>query len=151
LYGLESAAGKVAADAMGQRGRRSDVPETEARRKDPVEITQRPARAEGFRFAVDQGGREVARAYLYLAENDLHPGQWYGLLEDIFVDESRRGRGLGAALVRHLIEEARRRGCYKLIATSRHERAGVHELYRRLGFEEWGREFRLDFPTPVSS
>jgi hypothetical protein len=43
------------------------------------------------------------------------------------------------------MEEARRRRCYKLIATSRDERPRVHDLYRRLGFEEWGREFRLNF------
>lgn len=110
-----------------------------------VEISQRPARAEGVRFSIDQDGREVARAFLYLAENDLHPGRWFGLLEDVFVDESVRGSGLGVAIVSHVMEEARHRGCYKLIATSRHERSRVHDLYRRLGFEEWGREFRLNF------
>lgn len=110
-----------------------------------MEIRERPARAQGVRFSIEQDGREVARAYLYLAENDLHPAGWFGLLEDVFVDESVRGGGLGAAIVRHVMEEARRRGCYKLIATSRHERTRVHDLYRRLGFEEWGREFRLGF------
>jgi GNAT superfamily N-acetyltransferase len=116
-----------------------------------MEINQRPSRAEGVRFSIDRDGREVARAYLYLAENDLHPGRWFGLLEDVFVDESGRGRGLGTALVRHVIEEARRRGCYKLIATSRHERTRVHDLYRQLGFEDWGREFRLNFDAPTST
>ncbi|HEY7600940.1 MAG TPA: GNAT family N-acetyltransferase [Methylomirabilota bacterium] len=115
-----------------------------------MRISARPARAEGLRFAVDQDGREVARAYLYLAENDLHPRQWFGLLEDVFVDEAGRGQGIGAALVRHVIDEARRRGCYKLIATSRDERPRVHALYRRLGFAEWGREFRLDFAARAS-
>jgi GNAT superfamily N-acetyltransferase len=116
-----------------------------------MEISERPARAEGFRFAIVEDGREVARAHLYLGENDLHPGQWFGLLEDVFVDESARGHGLGAALVRHVVEQARRRGCYKLIATSRDERARVHDLYRRLGFQEWGREFRLDFVVQASA
>jgi GNAT superfamily N-acetyltransferase len=115
-----------------------------------MKINQRPSRAEGVRFSVDQDGREVGRAYLYLAENDLHPGRWFGLLEDVFVDESGRGQGVGSTLVRHVIEEARRRGCYKLIATSRDERTRVHALYRQLGFEDWGREFRLDFDPPAS-
>ena len=113
-----------------------------------MEIHERPARAEGLRVAIQEDGREVARAYLYLAENDLHPGQWFGLLEDVFVDESVRGRGHATVLVRHVIEEAHRRKCYKLIATSRDERTRVHDLYRRLGFEEWGREFRLNFGHP---
>jgi GNAT superfamily N-acetyltransferase len=115
-----------------------------------MQIRQRPSRAEGVRFSVDQEGREVGRAYLYLGENDLHPGRWFGLLEDVFVDESGRGHGVGTALVRQVIDEARRRGCYKLIATSRHERTRVHGLYRELGFEDWGREFRLDLDIPVS-
>ena len=46
-----------------------------------IQISQRPARAEGVRFSIDQDGREVARAFLYLAENDLHPGRVFGLLE----------------------------------------------------------------------
>jgi GNAT superfamily N-acetyltransferase len=116
-----------------------------------MEIVERPARAEGVRFSIAQDGREVARAYLYVAENDLHPGRLFGLLEDVFVDESGRGRGLGSTLVRHVIEEARRRGCYKLVATSRHERSRVHDLYRQLGFEDRGREFRLDFDTSAST
>jgi predicted GNAT family acetyltransferase len=94
-----------------------------------MEIRERPARAAGLRFSVDQDGREVARAYLYLAENDLHPGRPFGLLEDVFVHESARGQGLGAAIVRHAMDEARRRGCYKLIATTRHERPRVHAFY----------------------
>jgi GNAT superfamily N-acetyltransferase len=114
-----------------------------------IELRRQSSRAEGIRFSVAFEGREVARAYLYLAENDLHPGQYFGLLEDVFVDESQRGRGLGTTLVRQVIEEARRRGCYKLIATSRLERPRVHALYRELGFEEWGRELSLDFgPQP---
>jgi hypothetical protein len=31
-----------------------------------MEIQQRPARAEGLRFSIQEHGREVARAYLYL-------------------------------------------------------------------------------------
>ena len=95
-----------------------------------MEISHRPARAQGVRLCgLTQDGREVARAFLYLAENDLHPGQVFGLLEDVFVDESRTRLGrLGVAMVKHVISEARRRGCYKLIATSRHERSRVHDL-----------------------
>jgi hypothetical protein len=38
-------------------------------------------------------------------------------------------------------------GCYMLIATSRHSRPKVHDLYRRLGFEDHGIEFRMDLAT----
>ncbi len=63
-------------------------------------------------------GREVARAYLYLMTNDLHQAP-FGFLEDVYVDESQRGRGLGTTLVKEVPAAAHARGCYKLIATSR--------------------------------
>ena len=75
--------------------------------------------------------------------NDLHATP-FGLLEDVFVAESQRGNGLGTQLVREVIAAAREAGCYKLIATSRTSRPRVHELYERLGFQNYGLEFRLN-------
>jgi GNAT superfamily N-acetyltransferase len=75
--------------------------------------------------------------------NDLHAAP-FGLLEDVFVDESARGGGVGTALVRDVIAAAKEAGCYKLIATSRASRPKVHALYERLGFENYGVEFRMN-------
>jgi GNAT superfamily N-acetyltransferase len=102
----------------------------------------RPAR--GIRFSIGGELGEVARAYLYVMTNDLHEAP-FGLLEDVFVAESERGGGLGTALVNEVIAAAREAGCYKLIATSRASRPKVHELYERLGFTNYGLEFRMDF------
>ena len=99
--------------------------------------------AQGIRFSVHSDGTEFARAYLYLMHNDLHE-EPFGLMEDVFVDESQRGGGLGTKLVNEIIAAARENGCYKLIATSRDSRPKVHELYRRLGFSDHGREFRIN-------
>jgi GNAT superfamily N-acetyltransferase len=107
-----------------------------------VDRQERPAA--GIRFAISSDGREVARAYLYLMTNDLHDAP-FGLLEDVYVDASQRGRGLGTALVKEVVAAARARGCYKLIATSRTGRPKVHDLYDRLGFTKHGVEFRMDF------
>lgn len=99
----------------------------------------------GIKLFIEENGQEVGRAYLYLIYNDLHPGVPYGLLEDVFVNESERGKGTGTKLVQAVIEEAKARGCYKLVATSRNERESVHELYKKLGFNNYGLEFRMDF------
>ena len=99
--------------------------------------------ATGIKFAIAEDGRQVARAYLYLMHNELHQ-EPFGLLEDVYVDESYRGYGYGTALVRQVIAVAKERGCYKLIATSRNSRPKVHQLYQRLGFIERGLEFRID-------
>lgn len=98
---------------------------------------------EGIKFSIEKDGKEVARAFLYLMGNDLHKRP-FGLMEDVFIEESLRGKGYGTKIVEELIKTAKERRCYKLIATSRHERDGVHELYKRLGFEDWGKEFRMN-------
>ena len=86
----------------------------------------------------------MARAYLDILYNGLHE-EPFGLLEDVYVDENFRGKGLGTRVVNKVMELAKENKCYKLIATSRHSRPKVHELYRKIGFEDWGREFRMDF------
>ena len=108
-----------------------------------TEITRKEQPARGLRFAIERGGNEIARAYLYIMTNDLHEAP-FGLLEDVFVAESERGGGLGSALVEEVVAAARRAGCYKLVATSRASRPKVHELYERLGFERYGIEFRMN-------
>jgi GNAT superfamily N-acetyltransferase len=98
----------------------------------------------GVRFSVHKGGKEIARAFLYILRNDLH-SQPFGLLEDVFVEKSFRGEGVGTLLVKKVIEMARQRDCYKLIATSRHTKPKVHALYEQIGFKNHGIEFRIDF------
>jgi GNAT superfamily N-acetyltransferase len=107
-----------------------------------IDRDERPAR--GIRFSIRNELGEVARAYLYVMTNDLHE-EPFGLLEDVFVDESQRGSGLGSTLVKEVIAAAREAGCYKLVATSRASRPKVHELYERLGFTNYGLAFRLNF------
>lgn len=109
-----------------------------------MDINREKLAAQGIRFSVSIDGAEVARAYLYLMHNDLHR-EPFGLMEDVFVDESQRRDGLGTRLVNEIVAAAKESGCYKLIATSRDSRPKVHELYRRLGFSDHGREFRIDF------
>ena len=91
-----------------------------------------------------EGTRKVGRASLYLIYNDLHKRP-YGLMEDVFVNESLRGQGLGTKLVLEIIKQAKKYKCYKLIATSRMARSKVHKLYQRFGFKKHGIEFRIDF------
>jgi GNAT superfamily N-acetyltransferase len=109
-----------------------------------MKVERQDRTAKGIRFSISGSGREIARACLYVMTNDLHDAP-FGLLEDVFVDESERGSGLGTALVREIVSAANELGCYKLIATSRTSRPKVHELYERLGFEKHGVEFRITF------
>jgi GNAT superfamily N-acetyltransferase len=112
-----------------------------------VKVDRQIRPAHGIRFSISGADGEIARAYLYVMNNDLHAAP-FGLLEDVYVNESERGTGLGTTLVKEVIAAAREAGCYKLIATSRASRLKVHELYERLGFENYGLEFRMNLSAP---
>ncbi len=107
-------------------------------------IQQQKIKAGGVKFFIMENKKEIARAYLYILKNDSHR-EPFGFLEDMLVEEKYRRQGLGAALVKATVAEAKKRGCYKLIATSRHSRKAIHRWYKKLGFEDYGLEFRVDF------
>ena len=55
-------------------------------------------------------------------------------IEDVVVDASARGQGVGEALNTAAIDEARRRGAKNVSLTSRASRESANRLYQRLGF-----------------
>jgi GNAT superfamily N-acetyltransferase len=57
------------------------------------------------------------------------------------VDERVRRRGVGAALMRAVEQEARARGCVLLFLTTAERRDDAHAFYRGIGLEETGRRF----------
>lgn len=58
-------------------------------------------------------------------------------IEDVVVDESARGLGVGEALNLAAIDEARQRGAKNVSLTSRSSREAANRLYQRLGFEPY--------------
>lgn len=110
-----------------------------------MNIIQSESNCIGIKFTVKNDKDEsVGRAYLYIMYNNLHK-EPFGFLEDVFIEESVRGGGFGSELVKQIIEKAKKVGCYKLIANSRHSRPKVHKLYEKFGFRDHGIEFRLEF------
>lgn len=57
-------------------------------------------------------------------------------IEDVVVDGSARGRGVGEALNRAAMDRAREVGATTVDLTSRPSREAANRLYRRLGFEQ---------------
>ena len=71
-------------------------------------------------------------------------------IEDVVVDETARGQGVGAALTNAAIEVANRRGARTVDLTSRPSREAANRLYQRLGFVH--REtnvYRFEAPSPA--
>ncbi len=57
-------------------------------------------------------------------------------IEDVVVDESARGHGVGEALNRAALDHARDNGAITVDLTSRPSREAANRLYKRMGFEQ---------------
>lgn len=108
-----------------------------------MNITQKKLSTTGFKFIAMDGDKQIARAYLYLLNNDLHDVP-FGYIEDVFVEEDYRGQGIGTKIVQAAIEQAKIEKCHKVIMTSRYGKEAVHNLYQKIGFTDWGKEFRIN-------
>jgi len=72
-----------------------------------------------------------------------HRGGHVAQVESVHVASDLRRRGIGEAMMRHAIEEARRRGCHRLQLTSNKRRVDAHRFYTRLGFVQSHEGFKL--------
>jgi ribosomal protein S18 acetylase RimI-like enzyme len=57
-------------------------------------------------------------------------------IEDVVVDESARGQGIGAALNQEALKVAQDQGARTVDLTSRPSREAANRLYQRLGFKQ---------------
>jgi ribosomal protein S18 acetylase RimI-like enzyme len=82
--------------------------------------------------AVDDDGTVVGSLTLVVFRIPTAVRAW---IEDVVVDETARGRGIGEALNREALERARRAGAATVDLTSRPSREAANRLYQRLGFQ----------------
>jgi ribosomal protein S18 acetylase RimI-like enzyme len=57
-------------------------------------------------------------------------------IEDVVVDDSARGKGIGERLVKEALRLAQERGARSVSLTSRADRETANRLYERVGFEQ---------------
>ena len=60
-----------------------------------------------------------------------------GRIEEVVVDQTMRGRGIGKELTRRLVEEARLLGLSRLFLTSNPARVEANKLYQSFGFQRY--------------
>ena len=106
-------------------------------------ILNKENKSYAIKVTAEEEGKILGWAYLYIMFNDLHK-EPFGFLENVFVQEESRGKGIGSKLVEAAITEAKKQNCYKLICTSRYENSEVHAFYNKLNFKDYGKEFRID-------
>ena len=84
-------------------------------------------------LAARRNGRIVGVLVLALYPTLTGRKAW---IEDVVVNSTERGAGIGRALVERAIAEASERGAATLDLTSNPSRQAAHRLYRACGFEE---------------
>ena len=56
-------------------------------------------------------------------------------VEDVVVDESARGKGVGRALSEYALQAAKEKGALTVDLTSRPSRVAANQLYQKVGFQ----------------
>jgi ribosomal protein S18 acetylase RimI-like enzyme len=65
------------------------------------------------------------------------PSGQHAHIEDVIVDESFRGKGLGQAIVNALLQTAREMGFNGVSLTCNPRRVAANQLYQKMGFKKW--------------
>lgn len=90
-----------------------------------------PSRGKIF---VAREGREVIAMASLLYTISTAEGGKAALFEDLVVSPEHRKRGIGAALLKHVIEQARAEGVLRMTLLTDMQNERAQALYRRLGF-----------------
>ena len=96
-----------------------------------AELTEIVDGASTVLFAARRGTEIVGLLTLVVFRIPTAVRAW---IEDVVVDESARGSGVGEALSRAALAEAVRRGAKTVELTSRPSREAANRLYQRIGF-----------------
>ena len=83
-------------------------------------------------FAATDDGAHVGSLTLVLFRI---PTGIRAIIEDVVVDSAARGKGVGEALTRAVLDRAAAVGCRTVDLTSRPSREAANRLYQRIGFE----------------
>ena len=104
------------------------------------------ARQAGNRYliAIDEDDEIAGCLQLTLIAGLSRRGMTRAQIEGVRVAASHRGAGVGEALMRHAIEQARAAGCGLVQLTTDKRRPDAHRFYDRLGFVASHEGMKLD-------
>ncbi|MEI6208546.1 MAG: GNAT family N-acetyltransferase [Desulfuromonadales bacterium] len=93
----------------------------------------------------EMDGKPVGTFALLVMDNLGHMGTPSAILEDVVVDESLRGMGIGKKMMEYANLLCRQQGCYKMTFSSNMNREAAHLFYESLGFRRHGYSFYIDY------
>jgi N-acetylglutamate synthase-like GNAT family acetyltransferase len=87
-----------------------------------------------FLLVTEAEGAVCATALLTICADVMYQFQPFGVVENVVVARSNRGRGIGRQLLAHVEQLAIARDCTKLMLLSSAHRHQAHAFFRRCGF-----------------
>ncbi|PYC65377.1 GNAT family N-acetyltransferase [Micromonospora arborensis] len=85
-------------------------------------------------FVLELDGVVVATTYLNVIPNLSRSASPYAVIENVVVEESRRGTGLGRRIMADTLQAAWDAGCYKAMLMTGSRTPATHAFYRACGF-----------------
>jgi len=86
-----------------------------------------------YLFVAEENGEIIGTLSLVIYRIPTGMKAW---IEDVVVDDSMRGRGIGRLLIQHAIDVASDKGAESVNLTSSPVRVAANRLYRHIGFEQ---------------
>ena len=99
-------------------------------------------------FVLELDGVVVATTYLNVIPNLTRSASPYAVIENVVVEESRRGSGLGKRIMDGTLRAAWAEGCYKAMLMTGSRRPATHSFYRACGFSPDAKTAYLARPLP---
>ncbi|SEB50665.1 GNAT family N-acetyltransferase [Paenibacillus sp. GP183] len=87
-----------------------------------------------FLYVYDVDGQVKATVFLSFFLDPMFGLQPYALVENIVVDDSVRGRGIGKKLLDHIDMVCREQNCTKIMLLSNSFRVDAHKFFEANGF-----------------
>lgn len=84
-------------------------------------------------FVVELDGAIVATTYLNVIPNLTRSASPYAVIENVVVEESLRGMGIGKQVMEHTHQAAWDAGCYKVMLMTGSDNPRTHAFYRACG------------------
>jgi N-acetylglutamate synthase-like GNAT family acetyltransferase len=104
-------------------------------------------------FVCELGGQVEGSALVCLCADVMFGSQPFAVVENIIVNETVRGKGLGAALLRHIETFCLAKNCSKIMLLSASQRERAHHFFEQAGFTGTSKrgfvKYRGQFQSPT--
>lgn len=85
-------------------------------------------------LVLESNGEVVATTYLNVIPNLTRSARPYAVIENVVVDKTLRGTGLGRKIMDETLARAWQAGCYKAMLLTGSSNPDTHAFYRASGF-----------------